>query len=419
MKRRTLIPGIGAAAALLLASAFRPAEDGPQPGDVTYSDVAPILNRHCVECHRPGEVAPFSLIGYDNARRWSQMISIVTQSRRMPPWKADHGFGEFLDENRLSEQQLQILKAWHAAGAPRGDRSKEPAPPKFTSDWPIRKPDLILKPARPFKLEAEGDDVYRNFVLKTDFKETKWVTAMAVRPGNPKVVHHVIGFLDASGRSHELEKGQNDGQEGYVTFGGPGFIPSGSLGGWAPGLRIRETAPGTAFELRPGTTIVMQVHYHKSGKPETDQTQIGLYFADKPVEKPMRLAWIANPMIRILPGQKEQKFSMTYPVPRNITAYAVMPHMHLLGRLMKAEVELPDGSRKPLVRVSDWDFNWQLNYVFKEPIKIPAGSRIRVEAIYDNSSDNPHNPSNPPRLVTWGEETTDEMFLLIAAYTVD
>lgn len=402
------------------SSSQKPAKaPAPPKAPVTYNEVAAILNRHCVECHRPGEVAPFSLVGYENAKRWAAMTAVVTESRRMPPWKAEKGFGEFMDENRLTPAQIDTLKRWNAAGAPRGDRKSEPKPPAFTSDWPIRKPDLILSPGKPFKLGAEGPDVYRNFVLKTSFKETKWVTAMAVKPGNAKVVHHVIGFLDEQGRSHALDGKESDGQEGYNSFGGVGFLPSGALGGWAPGLRIRETAPGTAFELKPGTTVVMQVHYHRTGKDEVDQTKIGLYFTDKPVDKPVQLAWILNPAIRIQPGLKDQKFTIEYPIRRNVSIHAVMPHMHLLGKSMKAEVLLPDGTRRPLVKVADWDFNWQLNYVLRQPMKIPAGSKVLVEAVYDNSSDNPFNPNDPPKLVTWGEETTDEMFLLIAAYTMD
>jgi hypothetical protein len=280
-------------------------------------------------------------------------------------------------------------------------------------------PDLILEPEREFKLGAEGDDVYRNFVMKNDFKETVWVQSMAVKPGNPKVVHHLIAFLDRTGVAKKKEQELTDGQPGYETFGGPGFLPTGSLGGWAPGLVTRRTPDGVAFKVDPGTKIVLQIHYHRSGKEETDKTRIGLYYAKKPVTSEMNLAWVMNLAIRIKPDVKDQKFTMSKTFKRDVTLYSVMPHMHLLGRSMKAWAELPDGSTKPLIFVDDWDFNWQMAYMLKEPMKLPAGSKIVVEASYDNSKDNPNNPSSPPKMVTFGEATTDEMMLLVAAYTND
>jgi hypothetical protein len=179
------------------------------------------------------------------------------------------------------------------------------------------------------------------------------------------------------------------------------------------------TADGSAFRVEPGATIVLQVHYHKSGKEEIDQTRVGLYLAKEPVKKEMQLAWLLKFMLRIPAGAADHKETYSRPIPADITLYSVMPHMHLLGQSMKAWAELPDGTTKPLIEVKKWDFNWQLNYAFKEPVKIPKGSRIRVEALYDNSTNNPNNPSNPPKVVTFGEQTTDEMFLLVAAYTVD
>lgn len=388
---------------------------------VTYADkVAQIIFDHCTPCHRPGEVAPFSLTTYEEARKWSQMIAYVAEEGIMPPWKAVNGFNRFKDENLLTESEIATLKEWADAGAPRGDEKREPKAPSFSSEWTLGTPDLVLMPEKAFEMPGEGRDIYRNFVIKTNFKETKWISAMDVKPGNPRVVHHVIAFLDERDRAIQREQKQNDGQPGYTTFGGVGFNPDGALGGWAPGLRPNRTAPGTAFELKPGTTIVLQVHYHLSGKPEKDQTRVGLYFAnEKDVTKPVRLAWIANPFFRIPPGAKDHKVSLTFPIPADVTAYGAMPHMHLLGKSMKAEVEGPDGKRRPMVWIDSWDFNWQLTYLFAEPIKIKAGSKIVIEAIYDNSPENPNNPNNPPQEVRWGEQTTDEMFLLIVPFTLD
>ncbi|KAA0224785.1 hypothetical protein FCG40_06400 [Fimbriimonadia bacterium ATM] len=387
----------------------------------TYADsVAHIVFDHCTPCHRPGEVAPFSLTTFEEARKWSQMIAYVAEKRIMPPWKAVSGFNRFKGENLLTDAEIATLKQWADAGAPRGDEKTEPKAPSFSSEWTLGTPDLVLMPEKAFEMPGEGRDIYRNFVIKTNFKETKWISAMDVKPGNPRVVHHVIAFLDERDRALQREQKQNDGQPGYTTFGGVGFNPDGALGGWAPGLRPNRTAPGTAFELKPGTTIVLQVHYHLSGKPEKDQTKVGLYFSnEKDVTKPVRLAWIANPFFRIPPGEKDHKVNLAFPIPADVTAYGAMPHMHLLGKSMKAEVEGPDGKRRPLVWIDSWDFNWQLTYIFAEPMKVKAGSKIVIEAIYDNSPDNPNNPNNPPQEVRWGEQTTDEMFLLIVPFTVD
>jgi hypothetical protein len=382
-------------------------------------DVAPIVYSKCAPCHRAGEVAPFSLTSYQDARKRASMIAKVVEKRQMPPWRAVHGYNEFLDENRLSDAEIAKLKAWAEADAPRGPVESEPQPPKFPSGWSLGEPDLIISAPKPYELAAEGEDVYRNFVVRTNFKNTRWVRAIDVRPGNPKVVHHVIAFLDNRDRAAKLEEKTKDGQPGYSSSGGGvGFIPDGSFGGWAPGVRPRRTPPEIAFELKPGATVVLQVHYHKSGKTENDLTKVALYFAREEPAKTMELAWIANPFFRLPAGASNHKVTFAWPIPRDVTAYAAMPHMHLLGKSMKAWVEAPDGSIKPIVYIDKWDFNWQLTYAFKSPMKIAKGSKVCVEAYYDNSAENPFNPNSPPKDVLWGEQTTDEMFLLIVAYTL-
>ncbi|RYG26383.1 ascorbate-dependent monooxygenase [bacterium] len=392
------------------------------PAKPTYAkDVAPILNRSCVSCHQDGEVAPFSLKGYDAAKKWSGMTAAVTKSRQMPPWKAAAGYGEFQHENRLTDEEIAILAKWAETGTPRGDKKAEPTLAKGpVSGWTLGKPDMLLEAKGTYKLDAEGEDVYRNFVIQNPSDKPMWVRAMDVHPGNKKVVHHVIVFVDAAHQGRKLAEKANDGQDGYRSEGGGvGFMPSGALGGWAPGVRPQETGQGKAFLVPAGADLVMQVHYHKSGKPETDKTQVGLYLAKEPIEKEVRLAWIMNFGINIPPNEKVYSATREFKVPTDITLYSVMPHMHLLGKSMRAKLVRPDGREQPLIFVPSWDFNWQLVYALKEPVKAPAGSKVVVDATYDNSTDNPNNPSNPPKRVTWGEETTDEMFLLIAAYTVD
>ena len=415
-----------AAASIALLASPQPDRDGPDTHGrdaraTTYAtDIAPILDKNCVSCHRPGQVAPFSLIGYDNAKKWASTIVAVTKTKRMPPWKAVQGFGEFLDENRLSNEQIEAISNWEKAGMPRGDKALEPKPRTFSSEWAIGAPDLIVSANKPFKIGAEGNDVYRNFVIPTNFKETRWVSGIDVRPGNPKVVHHVIAFLDDKDRAKRQEDNTKDGQEGYSSWGGGvGFEPDGSFGGWAPGVRARKSNGETAFELKPGTTIVMQVHYHKSGKPEEDQTKLGLYFAKEKPKQVLKLAWLANPLFKLKAGEKDQKVELNITLPADITLHGVMPHMHMLGRSMKATATLPDGKLVPLIYIDDWDFNWQLTYAYKQPIRLPKGTKIYIEAVYDNSAENPRNPHSPPKQITWGEQTTDEMMLFVAAYSTD
>lgn len=392
-------------------------ESKAAPKKTTYAgSVAAILNRSCVRCHRPGEVAPFSLVGYSNAKKWANSIALATQSRQMPPWKAVKGFGEFRSDYSLSDADIATLRAWAKSGAPHGSE-KEPKAPTFRPGWELGEPDFILQAPKPYHLPAEGQDVYRNFVIKTPFTTDQWVKGLDVQAGNRAVVHHVIVFIDEKGYSERLEAKNKDGQPGYTTFGGVGFLPSGSLGGWAPGLNKGLTPPGTAFKLKAGARLVLQVHYHLSGKPETDQTKVALYLAKEPITTPMRLAWLLDYSIKIPAGEANYKPVMERKIRQDITLYSAMPHMHLLGKSMKATVIFPDGSQKPLVWVDDWDFNWQMSYALKEPMFIPKGSRIRVEARFDNSAENLRNPSSPPRNVEFGEQTTDEMFLLLCVFS--
>lgn len=419
MHKWVLLSGLGVAGILTAGMTMGGAPEKTE-GLTFAGKIAPIVYEKCTPCHRPGQVAPFSLMSYEDAKRRSGTIARVVEKRFMPPWKAVSGYGNFKHESRLSDEQIALFKAWHEAGAPQGDPKDEPKPPTFTTEWALGKPDMIVSADKEFKLAAEGDDVYRNFVIKTNDKESMWIRAIDVAPGNRKVVHHVIAFLDSGERAAKLEKASGDGQPGYSSGGGGvGFLPDGALGGWAPGLQPFETPKGTAFELKPGTSIVLQVHYHKSGREETDKTKLAIYLAKEKIEKEMRLAWIANPFFRLRPGNAAQPVNMSYTVPVDVTAYGAMPHMHLLGKSMKAWVELPDGKEMPIVSIDQWDFNWQLTYEFMKPMRIPAGSTIRATAIYNNSADNTNNPNNPPKEVRWGEQTTDEMALLIVSFTRD
>lgn len=384
----------------------------------TYSGtVAAILHKHCAGCHRPGEVGPFPLLAYEDARKRAGFIADICRSRRMPPWKAEPGHGSFFDERRLSDSEIATLEAWAKAGAPRGDASSEPKPPVYQDRWQLGKPDLVLRMPEAFTVPADGRDVFQVFVLPTGLKERRTVAAMEFRPGNRRVVHHALVFLDATGQARR--KDQAHPGPGYPTFGGVGIAPTGGLGGWAPGNFPRRLPDGIGRELPAGVDVVLQVHYHPSGKVETDASEIGLYFTSSPAEKLVSNLPLVSRDIDIPPGEAGYKRTVRFTTPEPLTVIGVTPHMHLVGKEMKVRVLKPDGGEIPLIWIRDWDFNWQDTYLFKEPLRVPAGARFELDALYDNSEANPRNPKSPPGRVRWGEQTENEMCICFIAVIPD
>jgi mono/diheme cytochrome c family protein len=386
---------------------------------VTFTrDVAPILQQRCQGCHRPRQVAPFSLLTYEQAAAWAKEIQQVTAARKMPPWKAAPDFGDIGDARRLTDAEIATIHRWVDAGAPKGDPRQMPPPRTFQDGWALGTPDLIVEPEEAYPLEAEGKDVYRQFILPVVFKEEKWVTAMEVAAQNRAIVHHVIAYLDPEGKAAALDAA--DPGPGYSTSGGgPGFFPAPWLGGWAPGNTPHFAPPGCAVRIPAGSRIVLQVHYHKNGKPETDRTRIGLHFAKSPVEKRLRIAPLLNLGLDIPAGAESHEVTARLRVPQDIHVLNVTPHMHLLGRQMKVTATLPDGTVKPIIWIPDWDFRWQETYRFREPVPLPKGTLVELTATYDNSEKNANNPHQPPQRVRWGEETTDEMCIAFLTFTVD
>jgi mono/diheme cytochrome c family protein len=395
----------------------KPLAYSPRPANtLTFTkDIAPILFANCASCHRAGEVAPFNLTSYADAAKRAKTIASVVGKRTMPPWKAAPG-PAYVDECRLTDEQIGVIQQWAAEGAKEGNAADLPALPKFPDGWRNGEPDLIVSMPEAYTVPAEGRDIYRNFVIPSGFTEDRWLAAVEIHPGNRRVVHHVLVHLDTSGKARELDA--KDPGPGYRTGGGIGFSSAGQIGGWAPGNVTRLLPDGIAIPVPKGSDIVIQVHYNLNGKPETDRTQVGLYFAKAPVDKRARLFPLAG-RVNIPAGDADHVVTSSMPVPSDVTLRSVMPHMHLLGRAMKISATLPDGKEVPLVNVPDWDFNWQMSYAFKEPVKLPRGSRVTLEARYDNSADNPRNPNSPPKLVRWGEQTTDEMCLAYLNLTVD
>lgn len=383
------------------------------PPAVTYArDIAPLLQRHCQECHRPGGVAPFRLTTYDDARSWAEDIRQFTASGRMPPWKPVEGYGDFLHPRRMTAEEVERIDHWVRAGCPLGNPEDLPAPREFSSNWTLGEPDLVLTIPE-YELAADGPDVYQCFVLPTGLDRDQFVTAFEVRPGNPQVVHHVIAFLDTSGRARQLDA--QTAEPGYATSQGfPGFLPIGGLGGWAPG-NVRAPLPAGIGRILPrGADVVLQVHYHKTGKPQRDRTQLGLYFARQEVRRAVFVVPVTPPGgpfsgMTIPAGAENHEVTGGMIMPLDALAVTITPHMHLLGRDMKVTATLPDGTVQPLLYVDDWDFNWQETYQYRQLVLLPRGTRIDLVAHFDNSDRNPNNPHHPPQTVTWGEQTTDEM----------
>jgi hypothetical protein len=383
----------------------------------TYTkDVAPILQQNCQECHRPGQVAPFSLLTYDQARKRSADIAAVVEDRLMPPWKAAPHFGvKFKHERVLQEKDIATLAAWSEGGAPEGDLAELPSPLKFSDEWVLGTPDLVIDTGTDFDVPASGGDIYRCFVIPTHLDKDVYVTAAEYRPGNRRVVHHILAYVDTSGKARERD--QADPGPGYACFGGPGEPIHGDIGGWAPGIQPSELPEGIGRSLPRNSDLIVQLHYHPSGKPEVDRTKIGLYFARKPIHQTLHWIPAFNPGMELPPGQSNIEIRAAWELPVDLVGHAVTPHMHLLGRNIQMSVKFPDGKEKDLIKIDDWDFNWQYSYFFQEPIDLPKGTVVNVLAHYDNTDSNPRNPNKPSKLVKWGEATTDEMCVGFIAVT--
>ncbi len=408
----------------------RPRPAPPGAGTVTYNrDVLPILQNHCQECHRPGEVAPFALMTYRQAVNWADDVKEYTQARRMPPWKQVEGL-PMHGQRRMTDAEIATLAAWVEGGLVEGDPATAPPPRRFPDGWRLGEPDLVLTVDGDFTLGPSGPDLYRCFVLPTHLDGDRDVVAIDVRPGNRRVVHHAVMFVDGSGRARQLaatDRGANQGKDdagpGYsVPMAAsflPGFLPEGGMGGWAPGIMIRPLTDGSACRLPRGADVVMQLHYHRDGRAETDRTQVGLYFASGPPRRPIQGVAVPGQFVYIPAGADRYRVTGSVTLREDCHVHAVSPHMHLLGREIKLTMTPPHGEPRTLVAVKDWDFNWQEAYFLKDVVSAPAGTRFDVEAVYDNSAANPNNPNSPPRPVFFGLQSTDEMCVGVLAVTAD
>ncbi|HZP49104.1 MAG TPA: hypothetical protein VFB07_11240 [Vicinamibacterales bacterium] len=436
---------IAAVAAVLTASAA----SAQTP---TFSkDVAPILYKNCTNCHRPGEIAPMSLLTYADARPWVRSIQTRITNGTMPPWHADPAYGVFENDRRLSAADKDTILKWIAAGAPEGDRNDLPPQPKYADGWLMGQPDVVLTMNEDYPIPAGGTVSYQYFEVPTNFTEDKWIQAFEVRPGNRAVVHHVIVYTRdpqaaqrmreqakqaaASGRQPqplisfaegmEIPAGQTGGPDlpaDQRKASGPNDRPNpgsftGSIGGYVPGNPGRTYDPGTATRLPAGSTLVFQMHYTTTGKATSDRTSIGIIFAKDKPKVELRGAVLANGALHLKANDGNARVDAEMTVNRDIDLYSILPHTHVRGKSWQYEAIYPDGRKETLLSVPHYDFDWQTDYIYKEPVKIPKGTRIHATAWYDNSPANKSNP-DPSKDVWWGDQTWEEMMFTGLTFAV-
>ena len=380
------------------------------PEAVTFSrDIAPVLRRHCVSCHREGGAGPFPLLAYQDASRRASLLAAVTARRYMPPWKPVPGYGRFHGARGLTLAQIALFRRWADTGAPQGGPAAPELPPATAaSQWELGEPDLVVKLPEPVVVPPDGPDLYQCLVVPLDLPETKYVKAVEFKPQNPRIVHHAIFVQDPTGRAAR-ERDASEPGPGYRCFGSPGFLPAAGLGGWWPGAHPAPWPEGVALALRKGADLVVQVHLQPSGKPESEQSAIGFHFSSQPPTRRLADIPLGSRQIDIPPGESAYRVRDGFTLPVEVEAIGITPHAHLICKDMKGFAVLPNGTRRWLLWIRDWDFNWQEQYRYQTPVRLPAGTRLEMEFTYDNSAANRRNPNRPPQRVVWGPDTTDEM----------
>jgi tetratricopeptide (TPR) repeat protein len=384
------------------------AREAPSDAAVTVTycrDVAPILFAKCVNCHRPGEVAPFSLLTYNDARKRAQQIREVTHSRFMPPWLPDAGHEQFQAERRLSDAERDLLSKWVAASTPEGDVHDLPSPPKFASGWQLGEPDLVLE-CDEFQLPATGMDRFRNFVLSVPIDRTRWIRAVELRPENPRVTHHARLGIDNTFESSRRDAA--DAQPGYEGMAW-GQDPPGQLITWTPGMLPDMGIPGAAWKLTPDTKLVLHTHLQTTGKQETVRFRVGLYYADAPPTVRPLILRTGSRDIDIPADESKQIVKDVYELPIDVDLLSLFPHAHKLCREIVVNAVLPDGAARTLIAIRAFDEKWHDKYRFVEPVRLPQGTRLETQFTYDNSTANVRNPHTPPQRVVYGSNANDEM----------
>jgi tetratricopeptide (TPR) repeat protein len=381
------------------------------PAATFTHDIAPIVYEKCAPCHHPGEAAPFSLLTYADVKKRAALIAAVARRGYMPPWLPEHGYGDFADERRLTADEISTVASWVSAGAPEGSPAELPPAPSFDSDWQLGPPDLVIEAASSFPLPASGPDIYWNCIFTPGLTARRWVRAIEIRPGERRLVHHANLLVDRMGSARAQETAPGKGFPGMdlVLMRSP-FDPDGHFLFWKPGAAPHVEPEGFAWRLDPGNDLVLNMHLQPSGKPEEVRPSIGLYFTGRPETKfPLIMELENDNALDIPAGARDFVVSDDFRLPLDADILAVYPHAHYLGKLLEAWATLPDGSKKWLVRIPDWDSNWQAVYYYREPLFLPRDAVIHMRYHYDNSAANVRNRSHPPQRVRAGNRATDEM----------
>ena len=409
-----------------------------QGQEINFSEhIAPIIYNNCTSCHRPGEVAPIPFTNYQQVSSWATTIKHVTQSKYMPPWPPDRNFSHFVGERVLTEEEINIIADWADAGAPQGDPKKEPAIPQFSSGSQIGIPDLVLKMAESYHVEGNNQDDYRVFVIPTGFTEDKEIASIEFRPDNNRAVHHVLFAYDDTGTAARLDA-NSPNVYGYESFGDFGIDEATYLAWtYTPGNAPVIFPRGIGQTIPAGADLLIQVHYAPLPTDEVDQSSINIFFKNEedPIAREVSLGEVYPLLIPggfqnfVIPANEKATFVANGVIEEDdwtftdfatfeddISLISVLPHSHFLGESYKIFAITPQGDTLNIIQIKDWDFNWQGAYTLDRMLKIPAGSRLVTIASYDNTIDNPNNPSNPPINVRWGEGTEDEMLVVFLYY---
>jgi hypothetical protein len=433
-------------AAALLVPALAGAQSRPAAAAPTYSkDVAPILYENCTVCHRPGEIGPFSMLTYTETRPWVKAIASQVANGTMPPWHADPTYGTFMNDRRLSAAEKETIQKWVAAGAPEGNRADLPPAPNYPSGWAIGQPDAVFEMAEAYPVPASGTIDYKHFEVPTNLTEDKWIQAFEFKPDARAVVHHIIVYARPPRRPapaapaaapapgtprpqppFTMAPGMNTPPEHRTTMAKQATpndrpVPKEGMGafvgGFAPGQAIRVYQEGTAMKLPAGSTLIFQVHYTAGGKPVTDRSKIAFVWAKSAPKQELVTVPLINGNFTLPAGSPNTQVDAQMTFNTDTTIWSILPHTHVRGREWKVEVTYPDGRKEVVLAVPKYDFNWQTDYVFKEPLKLPKGTTLKTMAWYDNSSRNKSNP-DPSVDVHWGEQTWEEMQFTALTMTI-
>ena len=414
---RTVVAGLlgfTAVSAAALSKHERASALAPMPvaQQVTFNrDIAPIVFRYCARCHHPGEAGPFPLLTYSDAKVRARQIATVTSKRFMPPWLPEAQELPFADELRLSEEQIAVIQKWVEQGAAEGAPADLPPTPQFVPGWQVGQPDKIIQAEKPYTLPAGGSDMYWNFIFRTPVDRTRWLKAIEIRPGDKRVVHHANILVDRNQSARRQESKPGAGFAGMeLKIESETFDPDSHFLFWKPGTVPRPEPEGMSLRLDKDTDLVLNIHLQPSGKPEKIQPSLGLYFTDKPATLfPLLLQLENDRQLDIPPGEKQFLVTDEFTIPVDVDLLAIYPHAHYLGKDLQALATLPGGSTKTLIHIPQWDLNWQAVYRYANPVHLPQGTTISMRYTYDNSSENPSNPNDPPRRVVAGNRSSDEM----------